>query len=179
MVAYLLDTNIVSFWYDDHRAEHANVVGHVEAARQPDPKGYIPRLFISVVALGEIEFGHKVAPTPDHQAQAQYLEFVRNEVPETLEITAHVSESYGALKAWLFENFRDPKKTRKRLRLEQLVSPIAARELGADENDLWITAQAMYHELVLVTHDSHGHFGEMLQHFAKKLRIRVEDWAQP
>jgi len=133
-----------------------------------------------VVTLGEIEFGHKVTSRPNPRKQSEYLEFVRNECPETLEITAHVGESYGELKAWLFDNFRDRRKQRKALRLSQLVDPITAEELGAGENDLWVAAQAMTHRFVLVTHDTRGHFGQLLRHFKSTLRLRdVEDWAQP
>jgi len=174
---YLLDTMILRYWYDDRCPEQAKVIARVQAVRQADPlTRYVPRLFISVVTLGEIGFGHKVTPTPDLREQSEYLKFVRKECPEPLEITAHVGESYGDLKAWLFDNFRDKTKRRKDLRLSQLVDPISANKLGADENDLWIAAQAMTHNLVLVTHDTSGHFGQLLGHFATMLR--VEDWAQ-
>ena len=175
MPDYLLDTNILRYWYDTRCDEHANVVRSVQAARRPDPQtGYISRLFISVVTLGEIEFGHRVTATPDVRKRAEYMAFVREQCPERLEIVTHVGERYGQLKAWLFENCPPPGAER----LRQLVHPITAEELGADENDLWIAAQAITFRLVLVTHDSRGSFGELLHHFKTTLGILdVDDWA--
>jgi len=177
---YLLDTNILRYWYDTRCDEHASILRNVEAARRRDPQtGYVSRLFISVVTLGEIEFGHRVVKTPDKKKQAGYMAFVREQCPERLEIVRHVAEDYGELKAWLFENC-SPKRMRPRAkRLRQLVDPITAEELGADENDLWIAAQAITFGLVLVTHDTRGNFGKLLRHFSKTLRILdVDDWAR-
>ncbi len=56
MADYLLDTNILRYWYDTACGEHVKVAGWVNAARQPDPQtNYVSRLFVSVVTLGEIE----------------------------------------------------------------------------------------------------------------------------
>ena len=170
---YLLDTNIVSYWYDDRCREHAKVLARVQAVCQSDPQTKsVSRLFISVVTLGEIEQGHRSAPTPNASVQAEYMAFVRDECQEPLEITKHVAVPYGDLKAWLFEQ----KKRTKIERAMQLVDPASAKELHADENDIWIAAQAMTLGLVLVTHDSRGKFRELQQHFAPTLR--VEDWAR-
>lgn len=177
MPDYLLDTNIVSYWYDSSRPEHLKVLAHVKAVRQPDPQTqYIPRLFISVITLGEIEQGHRSAQTPNASVQSEYMTFVREQCPEPLEITTHVSDPYGQLKAWLFNKFSDKKKRTRTERAKQIVDPMPARELGADENDIWIAAQAMTLNLVLVTHDTDGHFGELQRQFATTLR--VEDWTQ-
>ncbi len=173
---YLLDTNILRYWYDTRCDEHANVVRNVEAARRPDPQtGYVSRFFTSVVTLGEIEFGHRVTGTPDVRKQAEYMAFVREQCPERLQIVTHVAERYGQLKAWLFENCPPPGAKR----LRQLEDPVTAEELGADENDLWIAAQAITHQFVLVTHDFRGSFGKLLRHFKTTLRILdVDDWAR-
>lgn len=173
MPDYLLDINILSYWYDSRRPEHSKVLARIKAVRQPDPQTqYVPRLFISVITLGEIEQGHRSARTPNASVQSEYMTFVREECPEPLEITKHVAVPYGDLKAWLFD-----KKKRTRIeRAKQLVDPASARELQADENDIWIAAQAMTLNLVLVTHDSRGRFGELQRQFATTLR--VEDWTQ-
>jgi len=174
---YLLDTNILRYWYDTRRPEHAKVMSRVEVVRQPDSQTqYVPRLFISVITLGEIEQGHRSAQTPNASVQSEYMTFVRKECPEPLEITTHVSDPYGQLKAWLFNKFSDKKKRTKAERAKQSVYPASARELGAEENDIWIAAQAMTLNLVLVTHDSRGHFGELQRQFATTLR--VENWTQ-
>jgi len=170
---YLLDTMILTYWYDDRRKEHAKVLARVQVVCQPDPETlYVPRLFISVVTLGEIEQGHRSAPTPNASVQSEYMAFVREQCPEPLEITKHVAAPYGDLKAWLFGQ----KKRTQSERAKQIVDPASAKELHADENDIWIAAQAMTLGLVLVTHDSRGKFGELQRKFEPDLR--VEDWAR-
>jgi predicted nucleic acid-binding protein len=104
------------------------------------------------------------------------MTFVREQCPEPLEITKHVAVPYGELKAWLFNKFSDKKKRTKAERAKQIIDPMTARELGAGENDIWIAAQAMTLNLVLVTHDSRGHFGELQRQFATTLR--VWDWTK-
>jgi tRNA(fMet)-specific endonuclease VapC len=173
---YLLDTNIISIWYDANRPEHAKVVGRVNTARQPDPEtGYVSRFFISVVTLGEIEYGHRVADQPDPLKQAAYAKFVSQQCPDALEMTRKVVEHYGEMRAWLFKNCSPAHKKSKAKRAEQLVYPSTGQELAIDENDIWIAAQAMTYALVLVTHDARGNFGKVLAHFARTLT--VEDWA--
>ncbi len=176
MADFLLDTNILRYWYDTACAEHAKVVARVNAARQPDPQiNYVSRLFVSVVTLGEIEYGHRVTRTPDPAKQAAYTKFVQGQCPDALEMTKHVAEQYGELRAWLFNNCGPKVKKSKVKRAEELVNPTTGKELGIDENDIWIAAQAKTHNLVLVTHDSRGNFGKVLTQFAPSLT--VEDWA--
>jgi predicted nucleic acid-binding protein len=90
-------------------------------------------------------------------------------------MTSHVAEQYGDLKAWLFNNCGPKPKKSKAKRAEELVDPITGFELGIDENDLWIAAQAKTHNLVLVTNDFKGNFGKVLIQFAATLK--VENWA--
>ncbi len=177
MPDYLLDTMILDYWYDTNCLQHAKVVSSIGAVCIPDPQTqYIPRLFVSVVTLGEIEYGHRVELKRDLVKQAEFTKFVRDHIPEPLEIMSHVAEPYGDLRAWLFNKFSPRNKRSKAKRVEELVDPTTARELGVQENDLWIAAQALTHNFVLVTHDSKGNFGKLLQQFASTLR--VEDWAQ-
>jgi predicted nucleic acid-binding protein len=107
--------------------------------------------------------------------QAEYTKFVQEQFPEVLGMTREVAEQYGELKAWLFNNCGPAAKKSKVKRTEELVSPTTGKELGIDENDIWIAAQAKTHNLVLVTHDLRGNFGRALRQFAPALT--VEDWA--
>jgi predicted nucleic acid-binding protein len=69
---YLLDTNILSYWYDDVSREHVKVVARIKEARQPDPTtGYVSRFFVSVVTLGEIEYGARVSHVDNPVRQAE------------------------------------------------------------------------------------------------------------
>lgn len=176
MADYLLDTNIVSYWYDASRPQHSRVIRRIDAVKQPSAiDGYVPRLYVSVVTLGEIEYGHRVVPVPGISEQAEYRRFVREQFPEVLGMTDDAAEHYGELRAWLFENCGPKAKRSKVRRAEELVHPTTGRELGIDENDIWIAAQAKAHNLVLVTHDSRGNLGKVLRQFADSLM--VEDWA--
>ena len=177
MSDYLLDTNILRYWYDDRCSQHDKVLARVQAVCLPDPQTqYIPRLFVSVVTMGEIEYGHRYAPKPDRAKQLKYQEFVRQQCPEHLEIIAHVADAYGKMKAWLMNNFAPKTMRTKAKRLEQLVNPITTEKLGVQENDVWIAAQAMTFNLVLITHDHKGNFGKLQRKFAPELQ--VEDWAR-
>lgn len=183
MADYLLDLNILNYWYDAACAEHSQVKTRVKAASQADPAtNYMPRFFVSAITLGEFEYGSRVSRVPDPVKQAEYAamdaakgKFILEQCPVVLEITEHVAEQYGELKAWLFNNCAPQTKKSKKLRAEELVNPSTGKELGIDENDLWIAAQAKTHKLVLVTHDSRGNFGKMLKQFSPTLE--VEDWA--
>ena len=177
MADFLLDTNILSYWHDTHCADNAKVAAAVRLARQPQPQtGYVPRFFVSVITLGEMEFGHRTAHTPDPKRQAEYAEFVRNQCPVALEITSHVTEQYGLLRAWLFNNCGPNANKTKAKRAEQLVFPSTGQELQIDENDLWIAAQSMTYNLTLVSHDRRGNFGKLLSQFSASLH--VEDWTK-
>jgi predicted nucleic acid-binding protein len=176
VVDYLLDTNILTYWYDSSKPEYANVVARVASVREPDPKTqYVSRLYISIVTLGEIEYGHRVSHRPDPDEQAAYSKFVREQCPVALDINQHVVEHYGRLRAWLFDQFGPKTKKSKAKRAEELVNPTTSRELGIQENDIWIAAQAITYNLKLVTHDSGDHFRKALEQFGSDLEI--EDWA--
>lgn len=118
MADYLLDTNILSLWYDTSKSENSRVVAPVNAVRQLDPTtNYMPRFFVSVVALGELEYGARVSHIPNPAKQAEYaamdaakIRFVREQCPIRLEMNDHVAEEYGELKAWLFNDGRPMRK---------------------------------------------------------------------
>jgi len=177
MSDYLLDTNILRYWYDTDCPEHENVLGRIEAVCVLDPETqYVPRLFVSVVTMGEIEYGHRRTPKPNVSKQREYMTFVRERCPEPLDILTHVAEYYGVLKAWLMNKFSPLTMRTKAARLRQLVDPATTEELGVQENDVWIAAQAMTFDLVLVTHDHKGYFGKLQRKFEPELQ--VEDWAR-
>ena len=182
MQDYLLDTNIIAYWFDTAHPQQTKVVARVNAARQPDPTtNYVSRLFVSVVTLGEIEYGARASHVPNPAREAEYaamdaakIKFVHEQCPEPLEIFKHVAEHYGEMRAWLFNSCAPNAKRSKKMRAEELIYPTTGKELGIDENDIWIAAQAKAHDLVLVTHDTRGSFPKMLKQFAD---LKVEDWA--
>jgi len=161
MDGYLLDTNIITFWW----RKEAKVLEHINALAGKAP------IRMSVVSLGEVEYGHRVeAPDGQTQVQAEYKEFIRDKFPYPLDVSETTTQYYGDLRAKLFLRFAPWDKRKKAMLPEQLRDPATGRELGIQENDLWIAAQAVEHNLVLVTHDAMKRLKEAED------ELRFEDW---
>ena len=165
MHSYLLDTCIWSYWFNDKTREHARVLEHLQNL----PPG--SRLGISIITWGEIAYGHKLSSPKQLPIQGEYLEFIQSKGPKTFHIDMHTANTYGELRARLFDRFA-PKKKSTGLRPEQLVDPITSQELGIQENDLWIAAQAVVRGLILVT-------GEKLSRIREVAGddLRIKNWA--
>lgn len=161
-----MDTQTAVFWQDMARPQHANVDAHVAAV----PTGSV--IFVSVVTLGEIQFGHQSTTTPDPIKQAKLNTFLQQSFPPALQVSRHTSQPYGTIRALLFQKYPPPGKRQRRP--EQCFDPITSLELGIDENDLWIAAQAVEHNMVLVTHDRMVRIRDVAGHL-----LAVEDWTQP
>lgn len=151
---FLLDTQTIRYWYDTGCTQHAAVIANVAILRQNTlTSGVKPKLLVSVVTLGEIEFGHRVALSPDPVTQAKYIKFVREELPHPFELSQDAAEVYGDLRMRLFNKYAPADKRKPKMRPEQLIDPATARELQIQENDLWLCAQAIAHGMVFVTND--------------------------
>ncbi len=148
MRTFLLDTCIWSYWFDAYRypQENANIRKQLQKLT-PDFK-----LGISIITWGEVAFGQKVATTRE-LIQAEYFQFIKTKGPKTFDIDMHTANIYGELRSLLFDKYAPKDKRKKNLRPEQLVDPITSLELGIQENDLWIAAQAITRNLTLITND--------------------------
>jgi len=166
MRGYLLDTNIIEFWFNSNKnkQKHDSVLRRIDALDPNTP------LATSVVVLGEIEYGYESAP---HRREhvGKVLRFVQTQLPRILKVTLPTAQAYGQLRAALFDKYA-PKKDRKGLRPEQLTDPITSKELGIQENDLWIAAQALERNLVLVTDDKMDRIRTVAQ------KLKLENWAR-
>lgn len=167
MRGYLLDTNIIEFWFNPGRQEHDLVLQNIDALDPDTP------LVTSAVVLGEIEYGYRVAPHDRQGYVGEVLRFVQAQLPRILKVTLSTAQTYGPLRAALFKKYA-PKKGRKGRRPEQLTDPITSKILGIQENDLWIAAQALEHNLVLVTNDN-----KINRICAVDNELALEDWARP
>jgi tRNA(fMet)-specific endonuclease VapC len=161
---YLLDTNIVAFWFDPNRPQHARVEEHIQGLPQDVP------LMISAVTVGEIEYGFRVVSEDDSSQQTAFRAFIAQQLPTVLPVSKMACTYYGLLRARLFERYAPREKRRRGLRSEQLVDPVTSLELGMQENDLWLAAQAVEFNLVLVTNDALHHIREVFE------ELRVENW---
>ena len=147
MNGYLLDTNAASVLWDRRHRAHQEIRAFFEG------EGESPT-WISIFVLGEIEYGLKIAPQMDEDRQNE----VRRQMaafPFVLDVDKHTVESYSDLRAALFKKY-SPKDRRGRLeakRPEDLWERTTAKELGVQENDIWIAAQAIQYNLAVVTGD--------------------------
>lgn len=143
MRTFLLDTCIWSYWFDCDRypQENANIRKQLQKLH-PDSK-----LGISIITWGEVAFGQKGL------IQTDYFQFINAKGPKTFNIDMHTANTYGTLRSILFDKYAPKGKRRKNLRPEQLVDPVTSLELGIQENDLWIAAQAITRNLTLITND--------------------------
>lgn len=171
MEGYLLDTNILRYWYDASSEEHSNVMARIKQLPSAAP------FWISAITLGEIHYGHSCNPTPDPAGHKEYLAFVGKQVPSVAQVGRHTSEDYGRLRAALFKKYAPRPKRSKSRWIEQLIDPISGKELGAQENDLWIVANALEYGLTLVSNDKHmKRIFDVVQSFEPHFRCEL-DWA--
>ena len=171
MHGYLLDTNVIRCWFDgqDGRFPRVKTAADGRAADSP--------LFVSAISLGEIEYGHAMNPAGAGARRDAFVAFVRERLPQVLLISKHTAEPYGHIRARFAERFPPERGWRKKRRAEQLYDPVAARELGLDENDIWLVAQAVERNLVLVTSDRMARIREAVREVFPNFLF--EDWAKP
>ena len=166
MKGYLLDTNIIEFWFNAKRHEHAAVCGRIAALPAEAP------LATSTIVIGEIRYGTLVAPKEQQVGLSEFADFIRKQLPTVWEINRSTATTYGELRARLFEKYAPKDKKKQGLRPEQLIVPETGLQLGIQENDLWIAAQAVERNLVLATNDRMTRISEVAP------ELIVEDWAK-
>jgi predicted nucleic acid-binding protein len=165
---YLLDTNAVCDWLDATKPRHAAVSVKIEQLAETDTV-----LFTSTIVLGEIEYGIRAVaqgtrPSLDELRAQVEMQFVHKRL--LLDVARSTALLYGDLRARLFDKYAPREHRKKGLRPEELVCPITAKLLGIHENDLWIAAQAIERNLVLVSNDSMARIRDVAP------ELVVEDW---
>lgn len=163
MNGYLFDTCMVGHYF----CEHPNVIARVDALPDDTP------VLVSAIALGEIEFGAAITYSTDHERRHEFLRFINNRFHRKFAVSVerHTRVHYGDLKARLFN--LDPERSRRLNHPERIIYRATGAELGIDENDLWMAAQAIEHNLILVTND------EMANIRLVAPELDVEDWTLP
>ncbi|MCY2952980.1 MAG: PIN domain-containing protein [Planctomycetota bacterium] len=169
MPGYLLDTQTISYWFDE-KSEHFPAVEANARGRAADSP-----LYVSAITLGEIEYGHALNPDGAGAKRDEFLRLLRKELPQTLEVSHDTAEPYGRVRAHLAQKFPPAGGWSKKKRAEQMYDPVAARELGIDENDLWLVAQAVERNLVLVSSDKMRRIREVVVQVYSG--FRAEDWS--
>lgn len=144
---FLADTNVVSMLWDELHNDHDVAWDFLRS--YPDASVYI-----SVITLGELEYGLQTAPRIDAKRQIMIRDQMKA-FPLVLNITRHTINHYAEMRAALFRRF-SPRDKRGRLTAkvpEDLVDCTTGRELGIDENDLWIASLAVERNLVFLSRD--------------------------
>lgn len=170
---YLLDTCMLGYLAEVRRGADSPEGRAVEERLRKIPKAF---LFICPMIVGEMEYGLQVAPDPDRDKQEKARK-ITSEF-ECLPIDEDVAKDhYGRLRALIFERVAPRGKRDKKLvskRVDELVDPTTSKELGIQENDLWIASVAISHNMILVTNDAMNvirtHAGVPLQ---------IENWCKP
>lgn len=148
--AYLLDTVVASIAWDGGNPGNAKV-------RQKLAELGESQISICVVTLGEVLYGLKVSPGIDKSRHEAVMIAMRQYF--AWDINKHVANIYAALRGRLFEQYA-PRNSRGRLtkkHLEELTDPTTAKELGIQENDLWIVSVAVLYDMVFITADRKLH----------------------
>lgn len=146
MDTYLLDTNLVSVLYDARRPNHEAVRLAILALGPAAPQ------LVSVVTVAELRFGLELS-----RAAGQPLSHIeacveRTEEHPLAEITRHTAESFALVKSAVALERIDVQRRIPRW-VEGWTDRVTGQKLQIDENDLWIAAQALERNYVVLTSD--------------------------
>jgi tRNA(fMet)-specific endonuclease VapC len=144
---YLLDTNIASALWDSNNPYHEHARKFVEGLGEN-------RVYISRFVEAEILYGHKVYAGSD-PARRRIIEDRMRAFPLVKDVDKHTAEPYSDIRAALFSKFgdRDREGKMKKKRPESLVDKTTSEQLQIQENDLWMAALAVQHNMSLVSDD--------------------------
>src|SRR5579862_8912016 len=144
--AYLLDTNIASIAWDGGHRNHILVRERLEELGEAS-------ISICSITTGEVEYGLRVTPAADavrHRA-------VRNAMGQyhAFGLDRHTAGVWASIRAALFRRHspRDRRGLLSKRRPDDLLDVTTGRELGIDENDLWIVSVAVQYDLQFITSD--------------------------
>ena len=137
MPGYLLDTNHLSALFQ----KEPSILQKIAAL----PAGV--QLRVCVITLGEAEAGHQMTRSTNQPRRDAYTAYVNKEfLPNAIGVSVNTRTYYADIMGRVWNKNR-PKK--KKLKTERhLVN------LGVDVNDIWISAVAWEHNLILVTSDA-------------------------
>ena len=164
---YLLDTNIATPAWDRRHERHCAVRERLAGLRTD-------LVFVSIVSVGEVEYGLSASSAID-VARHEQMRRAMNDYT-LLELDRHSAATYGGIKARLFLKYapRDRRRGMGTRYVEDLRESVTGKELGIQENDLWIVSAAKTHNLVFVTRDRRGPMRRVVE--AAEYSERTEYW---
>lgn len=164
---YLLDTCIASAAWDQRNKAHSTIRPRLLQLDQE-------RMFISSPTIAEIEYGLKVAPSID--ANRQHMVRQAMTAYQVLSVDKHTAEPYSNIRTELFKKYakRDSRDRMKVRYVEDLVERTTGKELGIQENDLWILSVAVQYNLLFITGDRGGGMQRIVE--AANYNHRTQYW---
>ncbi|AWK85940.1 PIN domain-containing protein [Azospirillum thermophilum] len=147
MDAYLLDTNLVSVLYDAGRPNH-----HAVRTTIADLDAGAPQL-VSAVTIAELRFGLALSRAAGRPLSHIEACIEKAEEHPLAEIGRHTAEAFAHVKSSVALQRLDVRRRIPRW-VEGWADHVTAAMLQIDENDLWIAAQAVERNLVVVTGDT-------------------------
>lgn len=164
MDTYLLDTNVVSVLYDAGRPNHLAVRNALAALDQNAPQ------LVSVLTIGELRFGLALARAAGRSVAHIEACIERTEEHPLAEVGRHTADAFGYVKSSVALQRTDIRRCQVRW-VEAWSDRVTGERLHIDENDLWIAAQAVERNLVVVTSDPD--FRRVIAPAVPELRVRL------
>ncbi|WP_241177164.1 type II toxin-antitoxin system VapC family toxin [Citrobacter portucalensis] len=155
--SYLLDTNILSWLVIGLNNQDSeigkNVLNNYQAVQASN-------IFICSATTGEIIYGLEVAPPPNDVLKQKEVQDILDIFKVVFSIDKNIAANhYALLRAKIFKKYapKDAKQRAKTNYIEEWCDPTTGKNLGINENDVWIAAVALAHNLTLVTADKMDH----------------------
>lgn len=164
MDVYLLDTNLVSVLYDAGRPNHAAVR---QAVKNFDVRS--PQL-VSAVTIAELRFGLALSRAAGRPLAHIEGCIERAEEHPLAEVGRYTAEAFAHVKSSVALQRIDIRKRIPRW-VEGWTDRVTGQLLQIDENDLWIAAQGVERNLVVVTSDRD--FTQVIAAAVPELRVEL------
>src|SRR5919202_6517392 len=169
--AYLLDTSIASMAWNAGSSLHTQIRQRLATLSEDS-------ISVCVISISEVEYGLEISPAIDAARQAAVRQAMLQY--KLWDIDRHTATYHAGLRAGLFEKYGTPKQKRGGFRErqpEELLDRTTARELGIQENDLWIVSVAVQYDLRFITMDRMTHILDVANDVYAY--DRAERWAPP
>ena len=164
MDTYLLDTNLVSVLYDSGRPNHQVVRSALAALDSNAPQ------LVSAITIGELRFGLALSRAAGRRLAHIEACIERTEEHPLAEVGRHTAEAFGYVKSSVALRRIDIQRRIPRW-VEAWSDRVTGQLLQIDENDLWIAAQAVERNLVVVTSDAD--FAHVIAPAVRGLRVQL------
>lgn len=153
---YLLDTNIIRYIHELEAGGQSTECRALKSRLESLPKN--ARIFLSPVTTGEVEYGIRVGPfdDPDNEKYKKLVNILTSYPCMSIDCDI-ARQYYSLLRARLYDKYAPKRKKSQsagKKRIEEWKDPTTSKELQIQENDVWISAIAWAHNLILVTADA-------------------------